>query len=491
MAKLNAAGNIVLYSTLFGGAGDDQASAIAVDSNGNVYITGYTTSLNLPVTVGALQIGNAGTSNGFAAKINMSMSGRSCSYALDSASKSFATSGGTGTVNVTAPAGCPWVAVSNVSWITVTSGSSGSGSGSVSYSVVANRNATSQSGTLTIAGQIFTVTEAAAPCTYSITPTSIVFPASGGLTNSPLPRSRAVPGQRRAMRPGSSSRPGRAAPAPVRSGYSVDANASTFPRAGTATIAGQTFTLTSRGLAQPVPGWASIQSRRAGSRIREGNGKVGAFGPPSMRAGTTRDFPIQSGSCGIPASAQAYSLNVTVVPHGRLTYLSIWPSGQSQPVVSTLNSFDGPRDCERRHRARGSEPVDQCVCERCHRCNYRHQRLFCAAGLAGAGVLPGDPVPGGGHAQLGRHDRGFRAAEPGGRLGSQLSDAVQRLRDSVHGAGLLAERDRGAARAADLPDGLAGGPAEAGGFDVELLRWSVVANAASCRRERAGRSACM
>jgi hypothetical protein len=39
--------------------------------------------------------------------------------------------------------------------------------------------------------------------------------------------------------------------------------------------------------------------------------------------------------------AAAYSLNVTVVPEGPLYYLTTWPTGSSQPTVSTLNSFDG------------------------------------------------------------------------------------------------------------------------------------------------------
>jgi hypothetical protein len=69
--------------------------------------------------------------------------------------------------------------------------------------------------------------------------------------------------------------------------------------------------------------------------------KPSGFGPPSLGGGTTRSFAIPSGSCGIPATAQAYSLNVTVVPEEPLSYLTVWPTGQSQPFVSTLNSLDG------------------------------------------------------------------------------------------------------------------------------------------------------
>ena len=48
--------------------------------------------------------------------------------------------------------------------------------------------------------------------------------------------------------------------------------------------------------------------------------------------------------CGtIPSSAQAYSLNNTVVPHagGYVDFVSLWPSGLAQPYVSTLNDQQG------------------------------------------------------------------------------------------------------------------------------------------------------
>ena len=50
----------------------------------------------------------------------------------------------------------------------------------------------------------------------------------------------------------------------------------------------------------------------------------------------------QNPQCGIPPGAAAYALNVSVVPHTKsLGYLTIWPTGEAQPVVSTLNSPDG------------------------------------------------------------------------------------------------------------------------------------------------------
>jgi hypothetical protein len=81
-------------------------------------------------------------------------------------SQSIAGGGGAGTpVAVTAGTGCAWTAISNAPWLTITSGTSGSGNGTVGFSVAAN-TVTFRTGTLTIAGQTFTVNQAA--CTYDI-----------------------------------------------------------------------------------------------------------------------------------------------------------------------------------------------------------------------------------------------------------------------------------------------------------------------------------
>ena len=78
-------------------------------------------------------------------------------------------------------------------------------------------------------------------------------------------------------------------------------------------------------------------------RVVDTRGANGTFGGPPLQGNQARAFPLAEGDnpCGIPANAVAYSLNVTVVPPGRLSYLTIWPSGEGQPIVSTLNSPDG------------------------------------------------------------------------------------------------------------------------------------------------------
>jgi len=65
-------------------------------------------------------------------------------------------------------------------------------------------------------------------------------------------------------------------------------------------------------------------------------------GGQPIQGGTSQSFILpQLGGCNIPTSAVSYSLNVTVVPHGPLGYLTVWPTGELQPTISTLNSSDG------------------------------------------------------------------------------------------------------------------------------------------------------
>ncbi len=73
-------------------------------------------------------------------------------------------------------------------------------------------------------------------------------------------------------------------------------------------------------------------------RLVDTRPQYGGSGP--IQGGTFQSF-VLTGKCNIPATAAAFSLNVTVVPQGPLAYLTIWPTGETQPVVSTLNSLDG------------------------------------------------------------------------------------------------------------------------------------------------------
>ncbi|MCP4658216.1 MAG: DUF11 domain-containing protein [bacterium] len=168
--------------------------------------------------------------------------GPPCSYSIDPASAPHSAAGGSGSVGVTAPPCCPWTAVSNDAWITVTSGANGSGNGngSVGYSVAANTGP-ARSGTITIAGHTFTV-EQASGCTYSIDPTSADYPVAGGSGSVNVTAAAVCPWTAVSNDAWITVTSGASGSGNGSVGYSVAANSGPA-RNGTVTIAEQTFTV--------------------------------------------------------------------------------------------------------------------------------------------------------------------------------------------------------------------------------------------------------
>ena len=85
-----------------------------------------------------------------------------CTFAIAPATQPIPAAGGSGSVTVTAGAGCTWTAVSGVPWVTVTKGASGSGGETVEFTVEANATGAARTGAITIAGHVFTVEQAGA-----------------------------------------------------------------------------------------------------------------------------------------------------------------------------------------------------------------------------------------------------------------------------------------------------------------------------------------
>jgi hypothetical protein len=116
-----------------------------------------------PARTGAIVIGDA--------TFTVNQDTGCSAFGIDPTAQSFGAGGGTGgPIAVTAGAACSWTATTNDSWITITSGASGTGSGTVGFVVDAN-TAAARTGTLTIAGQTFTVSQASG-CVFTVAPTS-------------------------------------------------------------------------------------------------------------------------------------------------------------------------------------------------------------------------------------------------------------------------------------------------------------------------------
>jgi uncharacterized protein (TIGR03437 family) len=96
----------------------------------------------------------------FGSNFQFTTASNNCTYSLSAAGQKFPASGGSGSVSVTAGAGCAWTVTGSPTWITISSGSTGSGNGTVNFTVSPNTGGP-LSATLTIAGQTFTVNVAA------------------------------------------------------------------------------------------------------------------------------------------------------------------------------------------------------------------------------------------------------------------------------------------------------------------------------------------
>ena len=341
VTRMAPAGNALVYSTYIGGSSDDIGLAIALDATGCAYVTGSTTSTDFPVVIpsGGTKPGQGslrGTQNAFVTKVL----GNPFAFTLSAPAN--------GATGVATTPTATWNASSNANNYNVLIGTSSSPS-----TVVGSTTDTSLAlGTLspgtTYYWQVeatnsggwtysdiwsFTTAGAATPA-----PPVLVSPNNGATGVTPAPALSWSASSGAASYDvffGTSSQPPFVtnttatsyAAGSLISGVTYYWQIVARNAAGTAGSAVWSFTTGS-----PATGLRFVPVTPCRVADTRGN---------PLTAGSTRSFPIVQSGCGIPASASAYSLNVTVVPKGYLGYLSLWPTGQSQPGVSTLNSWEG------------------------------------------------------------------------------------------------------------------------------------------------------
>lgn len=203
--------------------GGNSSTSVSVASGCNWTATATAPWIN--ITSGASGTGN-GTVN-FSVTTNSTGSQRSgtitigdktlnvlqdggCTYTVSPTSQNFAAAGGNSTANVTTTSGCAWLATSNAAWITITSslspnrderffvgrypaaknGIAGTGNGTVAYTVAANTGPP-RTGTMNIAGTVFTVTQDSG-CPINITPANLPAATVGTNYNQQLTQSGVV-----------------------------------------------------------------------------------------------------------------------------------------------------------------------------------------------------------------------------------------------------------------------------------------------------------
>jgi hypothetical protein len=232
-----------------------------------------------------------------------------CHYDVPSNDQSVPAAGGSNAVQVVADSGCAWTATSNASWISITRGASGIGNGSVAYTATANSSA-ARTGTLSIAGETVTVSQAAAPppCPYSISPTSQAVDATGGSGSVAVTSGNACAWTASSNASWITISSGATGSGNGSVAFTIAAN-SGGSRGGTLTIAGQTFTVSQAASAPQCtyaisPSSASVDATGGSGTVAVTSANGCAWTASSNAAWIT----IANGASGSGSSSVAFSV---------------------------------------------------------------------------------------------------------------------------------------------------------------------------------------
>ncbi|HUB80572.1 MAG TPA: putative Ig domain-containing protein [Bryobacteraceae bacterium] len=297
----------VSWLTLSTGAG----SSSSVSGSGSMNIT-ISASSNAASTMSrSASLSVAGTS------VAVTQGGTQCSYVLGSSAASIPYGGGSGSVTVTAPSACLWSSSTDPSaaWLTISSSGSG-GTSNVVFNAAPNATASPQVGILTIAGQQFTVTEGAGPCSYILNNTSTTLSAAGGtggFTFSTGTSGCTTQGISFAswLVPATSSSPDGTS---GNVSFTAAANPSGMTRTGTIQFGGQTYTVSETGAA------CAYSLNSYGLALGQGGGtNLDVYGSPSAQGctpdvGTNQPTIVTLQALG-PLTGGIFTLPFSVTPY--------------------------------------------------------------------------------------------------------------------------------------------------------------------------------
>ena len=286
----------------FWGEDTGDNSGYAVSDVGDVNNDGYDDFI-----IGAYANDDGGSSAG---QTYLILGKASSNYTFDTTSASVATAGATGnTVSVESSVDtCPWTAAVDApadSWITITSGADYIGDDIVTYNVSANSGCTARNGTMTIAGETFTVNQDAGTCSFSLGATFANADPAGDTDSVSVTTSLSCCSWTAVSNnswitidPGSESGTGDGTV-----DFTVDPYSNGVTRIGTLTIAGETFTVSQNASIIVMPAESKItasdiESSDSFSRAVSISGNTAIIGSP---------FDDDNGTSS--GSAYIYNLN--------------------------------------------------------------------------------------------------------------------------------------------------------------------------------------
>lgn len=174
-----------------------------------------------------------------------------CQVSVTNSTSSFTATGGTGTVSVTTARDCTWSASSGASWLSI-GAASGQGEATISYNVAANTVPSPRSGAITVSAQSVEVSQAAAPCRFSLSRSGDSIAAAGGRLSVDVSTMSGCGWTATSGVPWISVTSGQSGNANGTVGLSVAANTGA-DRVGQVNVGGQTYTVTQAAAPPPAP----------------------------------------------------------------------------------------------------------------------------------------------------------------------------------------------------------------------------------------------
>src|SRR5262245_49396169 len=175
-----------------------------------------------------------------------------CQVTAASSPASFTASGGTGAVSIATARDCTWTIATTASWLTLGGDRSGQGEASVSYTVAANPVPAARSGSIVVGSQTVAVSQAAAPCTYSLGRAADTMGPPGGTLSVSVTTRSGCAWSASSRDSWISIVSGQNGNASGTVGLNVAANTG-VARVGVVNVAGQSYTVNQSALPPPAP----------------------------------------------------------------------------------------------------------------------------------------------------------------------------------------------------------------------------------------------
>ncbi len=266
-----------------------------------------------------------------------------CTFSLSATSTSLAAAAGTGTLTVTAPAGCAWTSSSSATWLTVTSGGSGNGTGTLAFAATANTAATPRTATLTIAGQVFAVTQAGTTCTITLAATTQSFPSAAGTGTVAVSAASGCAWSTTTNASWLTVTSGGSGTGPGTVAFSVADNTTTAARYAALTIGGQTFTVTQAATTQCTvtvdPGSRSYTKSKTSGSVAVGNSSSCSWTAVSSAAWlTVTSAKVAQGTVAYSVAANnTGGVRSATIAIGSATFTVTQTNNNSPNVVTGLH----------------------------------------------------------------------------------------------------------------------------------------------------------